>query len=122
MRGSSTAFTGRFVPFPLPPFVSAEADDEDDPQAMMSDRLRANPKLAYFLDGRMRTFLGPDSHLKIAPLDGNRQVSFVRRLALCPSRSPYTDFSVSILTDLPFPLPLPSLDELARSPSRQRGH
>ncbi|GAA5986204.1 hypothetical protein JCM11641_002888 [Rhodosporidiobolus odoratus] len=44
--------------------------------AMMSDRLRANPKTAYFLDGCMRTFVGPDSHMKIAPLDDNRQVSF----------------------------------------------
>ncbi|GAA5852621.1 hypothetical protein JCM8547_002568 [Rhodosporidiobolus lusitaniae] len=44
--------------------------------AMMSDRLRENPKTAGFLDGKMRTFVGPDSHLKIAPLDDNRQVSF----------------------------------------------
>ncbi|CEQ43174.1 SPOSA6832_05078, partial [Sporobolomyces salmonicolor] len=31
---------------------------------------------ADFLDGCVRTYLGADSHLKIAPLDSNRQVSF----------------------------------------------
>ncbi|BGP14817.1 hypothetical protein JCM10213v2_002772 [Rhodosporidiobolus nylandii] len=44
--------------------------------AMMADKLRDDPRLSYFLDGCMRTFVGPDSHLKIAPLDENRQVSF----------------------------------------------
>ncbi|BGP30930.1 hypothetical protein JCM10296v2_002692 [Rhodotorula toruloides] len=44
--------------------------------AMASDKLRANPLTSYFFDGCMRTFLGPDSHLKIAPLDNNQQVSF----------------------------------------------
>ncbi|GAA6027957.1 hypothetical protein JCM8097_001800 [Rhodosporidiobolus ruineniae] len=53
--------------------------------AMMADRLRDNPKTAYFLDGCMRTFLGLDSHLKLAPLDNSRQISFTYL-----SRSRYT--------------------------------
>ncbi|GAA6008606.1 hypothetical protein JCM10207_007176 [Rhodosporidiobolus poonsookiae] len=73
---------------PLPPISPTPADDETEEKkdlgklysvhraAMMSDRLRDNPKTAYFLDGCMRTFVGPDSHIKIAPLDDNRQVSF----------------------------------------------
>ncbi|GEM06638.1 cullin 3 [Rhodotorula toruloides] len=44
--------------------------------AMTSDKLRTNPLTSYFFDGCIRTFLGPDSHLKIAPLDNNQQVSF----------------------------------------------
>ncbi|GAA5919397.1 hypothetical protein JCM6882_005086 [Rhodosporidiobolus microsporus] len=68
---------------PIPPLPPTEKDVPDEGKkysvhraAMMSDRLANNPKTAYFLDGCMRTFVGPDSHLKIAPLDDNRQVSF----------------------------------------------
>lgn len=52
--------------------------------AMSADRLRENPKTAYFLDGCMRTFLGDDCHLKIAPLDNNKQV---RTASRCPPLS-----------------------------------
>ncbi|GAA5835735.1 hypothetical protein JCM11251_007413 [Rhodosporidiobolus azoricus] len=71
------------VPVAAPPKPAQVEEPNDEGKkysvhraAMMSDRLRENPKTAYFLDGCMRTFVGPDSHLKIAPLDDNRQVSF----------------------------------------------
>ncbi|GAA5921691.1 hypothetical protein JCM1841_007091 [Sporobolomyces salmonicolor] len=44
--------------------------------AMSAEKIHKNPRTAYFLDGCVRTYLGADSHLKIAPLDSNRQVSF----------------------------------------------
>lgn len=103
--------------------------------AMASDKLRANPLTSCashlrfsparpadlpapsdFFDGCMRTFLGPDSHLKIAPLDNNQQVSFVRSV---PSLETLSLTNETWCADLRLTLALQGVAELARPTTRR---
>ncbi|GAA5917153.1 hypothetical protein JCM5296_006651 [Sporobolomyces johnsonii] len=59
--------------------------------AIPSTTLRADPRCSHLLDGNIRTWLGPDAHAVIYPMDSGRQIAFTFTHA-DPSDSASTDW------------------------------